>query len=97
EVMCGRPCYEVAFSDGSTIVADAEHQWVADGTVHTTERLAAMLAAAPDRAPALPQVAAVDLPDQSLPLHPYALGAWLGNPRDFVFARMEPEIVCQLE
>jgi replicative DNA helicase len=23
----GRPCYDVTFSDGSTIVADAEHQW----------------------------------------------------------------------
>ena len=28
EVMLGRPCYEVAFSDGTVIVADAEHQWV---------------------------------------------------------------------
>ncbi|MDG4794691.1 replicative DNA helicase [Micromonospora sp. WMMD1082] len=27
EVRVGRPCYEVAFSDGSTIVADAEHLW----------------------------------------------------------------------
>ncbi|NED98661.1 replicative DNA helicase [Phytoactinopolyspora halotolerans] len=27
EVMEGRPCYEVEFSDGSVIVADAEHQW----------------------------------------------------------------------
>ena len=27
EVMHGRPCYEVHFSDGSVIVADAEHQW----------------------------------------------------------------------
>src|SRR5690242_3479929 len=28
EVMLGRPCYEVAFSDGQTIIADATHQWV---------------------------------------------------------------------
>ena len=28
EVMDGRPCYELSFSDGSVIVADAEHQWV---------------------------------------------------------------------
>jgi replicative DNA helicase len=28
DVMAGRPCYEVEFSDGTTIVADAEHQWV---------------------------------------------------------------------
>ena len=27
EVMFGRPCYEVEFSDGTVIVADAEHQW----------------------------------------------------------------------
>lgn len=26
-VMFGRPCYEVEFSDGSMIVADAQHQW----------------------------------------------------------------------
>jgi replicative DNA helicase len=27
-VMTGRPCFEVEFSDGSVIVADAEHQWL---------------------------------------------------------------------
>src|SRR5262249_59309930 len=26
-VMHGRPCYEVEFSDGTVIVADAEHLW----------------------------------------------------------------------
>ena len=30
EVMTGRPCYEVEFSTGEVIVADAEHQWVTD-------------------------------------------------------------------
>lgn len=30
EVMVDRPCYEIEFSDGSTIVADAEHQWLTD-------------------------------------------------------------------
>jgi replicative DNA helicase len=30
EVMAGRPCYEVHFSDGSVIVADAQHQWLTD-------------------------------------------------------------------
>lgn len=28
DVMRDRPCYEVTFSDGSVIVADAEHQWL---------------------------------------------------------------------
>ena len=30
EVLLDRPCYEVRFSDGSTIVADAQHQWVTE-------------------------------------------------------------------
>jgi replicative DNA helicase len=30
EVMTGRPCYEVEFSDGTVIVADAQHQWLTD-------------------------------------------------------------------
>ena len=28
EVMLGRPCYEIEFSDGTVIVADAQHQWL---------------------------------------------------------------------
>ncbi len=27
EVMTGRPCFEIEFSDGEVIVADADHQW----------------------------------------------------------------------
>ncbi len=30
DVLVGRPCYEVEFSDGSVIVADAEHQWLTE-------------------------------------------------------------------
>ncbi|MGV9800693.1 replicative DNA helicase [Mycobacterium sp. NPDC003449] len=30
EVMLGRPCYEVEFSDGTVIVADAQHQWLTE-------------------------------------------------------------------
>ncbi|WP_425573685.1 replicative DNA helicase [Nocardioides koreensis] len=30
DVLLDRPCYEVAFSDGSRIVADAEHQWLTE-------------------------------------------------------------------
>lgn len=40
EVMTGRPCYEVEFSDGTVIVADAEHQWALEaGQVLTTRQL----------------------------------------------------------
>jgi deoxycytidine triphosphate deaminase len=27
EVMHGRPCFEVGFSDGTSVIADAEHEW----------------------------------------------------------------------
>jgi replicative DNA helicase len=34
DVMLDRPCYEVAFSDGSVIIADAQHQWVTADAQH---------------------------------------------------------------
>jgi replicative DNA helicase len=30
DVMCGRPCFEVEFDDGTVIIADAEHGWLTD-------------------------------------------------------------------
>ncbi|MGU3436223.1 replicative DNA helicase [Actinomycetes bacterium M1A6_2h] len=30
DVMVGRPCYEVEFSDGTVIVADEDHQWLTE-------------------------------------------------------------------
>ncbi len=41
EVMLGRPCYEVEFSDGTVIVADAEHQWPTERGIQTTMTLRA--------------------------------------------------------
>ncbi|WP_313675116.1 replicative DNA helicase [Mycolicibacterium sp.] len=52
EVMIGRPCYEVEFSDGSVIVADAEHQWPTARGILTTAQLkvgADVVTAARDR------------------------------------------------
>jgi replicative DNA helicase len=47
EVLVDRPCYRVEFSDGTTVVADAEHQWATaeDGVagVRTTRLLAGLL------------------------------------------------------
>jgi replicative DNA helicase len=44
DVLVGRPCYRVTFSDGTAIVADAQHQWLTDSefqsAVRTTEVLA---------------------------------------------------------
>ena len=41
EVMLGRPCYEVEFSDGTVIIADAEHQWPTRRGIRTTTMLRA--------------------------------------------------------
>ncbi|MFI2370186.1 replicative DNA helicase [Streptomyces sp. NPDC018833] len=30
DVMTGRSCYELSFDDGTTVVADADHQWLTD-------------------------------------------------------------------
>ncbi|WP_408638125.1 replicative DNA helicase [Nonomuraea corallina] len=66
EVMHGRPCFEVEFSDGTVIVADADHQWrtsheeqaptggaptAARSAVVTTKELADALGRAADRRP----------------------------------------------
>ncbi|ORV10676.1 replicative DNA helicase [Mycobacterium celatum] len=39
EVMLERPCYEVEFSDGTVIVADADHQWPTGYGIRTTTQL----------------------------------------------------------
>jgi replicative DNA helicase len=41
EVMLGRPCYEIEFADGTTVVADADHQWPTVRGIRTTSVLQA--------------------------------------------------------
>jgi replicative DNA helicase len=47
EVLTGRPCYRVEFSDGTAVVADALHEWLTEcefeAEIRTTEALAAEL------------------------------------------------------
>jgi replicative DNA helicase len=90
-VMLGRPCFEVVFSDGAVLVADAEHQWATldRGTrksggsslaVRTTEELLATLDTPDGRANhAVPVCGALSYPERELPLDPYVLGVWLGD------------------
>ncbi|WP_246065735.1 replicative DNA helicase [Geodermatophilus aquaeductus] len=94
DVMTDRPCYEVHFSDGSVIVADAQHQWVTtdraarrlgergEARVRTTEELARTVrcATADQRLNhAVVNAAPLDLPAADLPVPPYAIGVWLGD------------------
>ncbi|MFG3442890.1 replicative DNA helicase [Nonomuraea sp. NPDC047897] len=111
EVMHDRPCYEVEFSDGTVIVADAQHQWQIAAPEHTattaahdvvtTEEIAATLRRATDGRPpdhAVAVSAAFELDERDLPLSPYALGVWLGGGETSAArpATTEPEIIAGL-
>ncbi|MEV0948601.1 replicative DNA helicase [Rhodococcus sp. NPDC049939] len=79
DVMLDRPCFEVEFSDGTVIVADAQHQWLTrtDGVaaVHTTDQIAGSLG----RGHQVAHAGALQLPSSSVEVDPYALGVSLSG------------------
>ena len=107
EVMTDRRCYEVVFSDGSTIVADAEHGWLTEApgsrvSVKTTEHIARTLchrrASLRRSNHRVRNTAALTLPPAQLPLAPYALGSWLGDGHSAAsrITSAQPEIAMYL-
>ncbi len=58
EVMLNRPCYELTFSDGTTLTADADHQWVVAGdagsVIRTTVDLWRAMESDPGMHPVIP-------------------------------------------
>ncbi|GAA3608331.1 hypothetical protein GCM10022223_25430 [Kineosporia mesophila] len=113
DIMVGRPCYEVEFSDGTVIVADAEHQWLTDtrasrraaqpqAEVRTTEQIAATLRCATADARlnhSVRNAQALALPEKDLLVPPYTLGAWLGDGTSATsqITSADPGIVIRLE
>ncbi len=91
EVLLDRPCYEVIFSDGQRIVADASHQWVTvdkngrrrgrqTGKVRTTDEIARSVRVEGEMNHQVPLAAPVEYPHRlDLPIEPYTFGAWLGD------------------
>ena len=91
DVMLDRPCYEVIFSDGQRIVADAAHQWVTidkngrrrgkrTRKVRTTDEIARSVRVRGEMNHHIPLAAPVEYPHRlDLPIEPYTLGAWLGD------------------
>jgi hypothetical protein len=87
--MVGHPCYEVLFSDGQSIVADASHLWLTmtksarkhggGAAVRTTAELATSLRAQLEYNHHVALADAVRYPEQPLPIDPYVLGSWLGD------------------
>ncbi|MDF3305202.1 replicative DNA helicase [Rhodococcus sp. T2V] len=77
DVMVGRPCYEVEFSDGTILVADEQHQWLTGvdgrGAVRTTAQIAGSI----DLGHTVAHTRALQLPTSTVHVDPYALGASL--------------------
>ena len=89
DVLTQRPCFRVTFDDGTTVIADADHQWLTDtadgpqeaAQVRTTKDIAQTLHRldAADQRPrhSVRNAQPLQLPDARLPVPPYALGVWL--------------------
>ncbi len=89
--MLDRPCREVTFSDGTKIVADADHQWVTSDKygrtkgrsmleVRTTDEIARSVRVNGELNHQVPLAAPAQYPPRlDLPIEPYTLGAWLGD------------------
>jgi deoxycytidine triphosphate deaminase len=88
-VMVTRPCREVVFSDGQTIVADVSHRWLTSTkserkhgrppSVRTTAEIAESLRAHDEWNHHVQLAAPVQYIGQPLPIDPYVLGIWLGD------------------
>ena len=98
EVMHGRPCYEVEFSDGEILVADENHQWltwtpssVEPPRVVMTREIATdlrCLTAGRKTRHAVAPTWPLDLPAADLPVPPSQLGALLAGSRVCVGAEI---------
>ena len=89
--MIGRPCREVTFSDGTRVLADADHQWAtvdklgrrpghARVEIRTTDEIARTIRCNGEFNHQVPLAGPVQYPDRvDLTIEPYTLGAWLGD------------------
>lgn len=90
EVMTDRPCFEVEFSDGSRLIADAMHQWAvhvgANRGVLTTDELRSHVGQAVVR-----NAKPIDLPRRNFVYGPYTVAALAGMAFD------DPEIGMRID
>ena len=88
--MVGRPCREIVFSDGTSVVADSEHLWRTidkNGRRHgrrcervrTTSQIEESLRVRGELNHHIPLAGAVWYPSRDLPVDPYVLGVWIGD------------------
>ncbi len=97
-----RPCYQLTFSDHTTVVADADHEWTLTrfsagrpkNVTVTTKEIAEI---GLNRRPlprcewrwGVPMARALATPAAKLLIHPYILGYWLANGSEG-----KPEVTC---
>jgi deoxycytidine triphosphate deaminase len=85
-----RPCRRVTFSDGTSVVADAEHLWRTTtkndrrierpiARVVTTDQISESMRAQGEFNHQVQLAGAVWYPERDLPIDPYVLGVWLGD------------------
>lgn len=87
-IMENHPCYRITFSDGASIIADAEHQWMVHTLdqnqkelVMTTDEIADTYKTTNGRRNRyyIPVAKALETKTVVLPISPYTLGYWLGD------------------
>ncbi len=90
-----RPCYEVIFSDGSALIADADHLWSTstrssrrnisrfnskpEYTIRTTQEIKETVRCMTKANHAIPVAKPLHYKKKQLPIDPYVLGVWLGD------------------
>ena len=90
DIMTGNTCYEVVFSDGTSVVADAGHLWETNSRlpeqkagIHTTQEIADTLRVeyigSEGWNHSIQVASELQTEYVDLPIPPYALGAWLGD------------------
>lgn len=90
DIMLGRPCREVVFSDSASIVADGSHRWVTTTKserthgrrnvgIRTTDEIASTLRVRDENNHHVALTDPVQYSTQTLPVDPYVLGVWLGD------------------
>jgi deoxycytidine triphosphate deaminase len=100
-VVLGRPCREVVFADGQSLIADTSHGWVTrtrserrhgrPGSVRTTAEVAMSLRAGGEWNHHVPLARPAGYPARHLPEDPYDLGRRLGGPARAPWPGQVPE------
>ena len=107
EIWRNRELFEAVTDDGASVVVDAEHEWTVrlcrKHLAYKTKTTRYLAERSSPRAPALMTYSPVAYPEAALPIHPYVLGAWLGDgtaahatltqgAQDYDFIRTEIEL-----